>query len=78
MKLLHSISKTTKHYVATAAFFLFQSFLWAQEKKEVDVNLSVDDGTQTDRFGQPWLWVVGGAVFIIIIVAIIRGGGSKD
>jgi hypothetical protein len=25
---------------------------------------------------QPWAWVVGGAVFIIIIIALVRGGRS--
>jgi len=29
-------------------------------------------------FEQPWVWVVGGAIFIIIIVGLLRGRGRKD
>ncbi|MEO6818257.1 MAG: hypothetical protein ABI266_07595 [Ginsengibacter sp.] len=52
--------------------FLFASIaVWAQDKK-VDVNISTDNGS-SNFFGQPWVWVVGGAVFIIILVALLRG-----
>lgn len=77
MKQLLNISKTSKNYFFLTAFFLWQGVLWAQETKEVDVNLNVDDGG-TDWYGQPWIWVVGGAIFIIIIVALMRGGGGKE
>ncbi len=77
MKQLLNINKPSKNYLLATAFFLWQSMLWAQETKEVDVNLSVDDGG-ADWYGQPWVWVVGGAIFIIIIVALMRGGGGKD
>jgi hypothetical protein len=78
MKQLLNIGKTTKNYLAAAVFFLYQGFLWAQETKQVDVNLDVDSGTETTWYGQPWLWIVGGAVFIIIIVALMRGGGKNN
>ena len=52
--------------------FLFVSIaVWAQDKK-VDVNISTDSGGG-GVFSQPWVWVVGGAVFIIILVALLRG-----
>lgn len=81
MKQSLNIGKTPKEYLMATALFLYQSFLWAQETtttKEVDVDLSVDKGGDADWYGQPWLWIVGGAVFIIIIVALMRGNGSKD
>jgi len=28
-------------------------------------------------FSKPWVWVVGGAVFILLLVALLRGGGKK-
>ena len=78
MKQLLNITNTSKKYLAVAAFFLWQSMLWAQETKTVDVDLDVNKGESVDWYGQPWLWIVGGAVFIIIIVALMRGGGGKD
>ncbi|MEO6948366.1 MAG: hypothetical protein ABI123_01955 [Ginsengibacter sp.] len=52
--------------------FLFATIaVWAQDKKlDVDINT---DGGSNNFFGQPWVWVVGAAVFIIIIVALLRG-----
>lgn len=50
--------------------------LWAQDKK-VDVDIDVNKG-DSDWYQQPWVWVVGGAVFIIILVALLRGGGKKE
>jgi flagellar biosynthesis/type III secretory pathway M-ring protein FliF/YscJ len=34
--------------------------------------------TTTDWYMQPWVWIVGGAVFLIIIVALVRGNSSSD
>ncbi len=43
------------------------------EKVEVDVNT----GGDSVWYGQPWVWVVGIAVFIVVIVAITRNNNSK-
>lgn len=48
----------------------------AQETKSVDVNISTDKGG--GFFASPWVWVVGAAVFILLLVALLRGGGRKD
>ena len=59
----------------TATIMALATF--AQDKKEVDVNINTDKGGGS-FFSQPWVWVVGAAVFIIILVAILRGGGKKE
>ena len=61
--------------------FLFASMLlsvisFAQDKT-VDVNLNTKSDSGSGMMGQPWIWVVGAAVFIIILVAIIRGNSSN-
>jgi hypothetical protein len=44
---------------------------FAQEKKvDIDINAKGDNG---GTFSQPWVWIVGAAVFIIILVALLRG-----
>jgi hypothetical protein len=53
---------------------LVSALLWAQEKK-VDVDINV--GKEQQWYAQPWMWVVGGAVFILLLVALLRGGKSK-
>lgn len=46
--------------------------VFAQEKK-LDVDIDVNDKSST-WYMQPWVWVVGAAVFILLLVAILRSG----
>jgi hypothetical protein len=71
MKQVSNISATFKKSLLLIVLLFSQSLLWAQDKT-VDVNLNVDKGG-SDWYAQPWLLVLGGAVFIIIIVALLRG-----
>ena len=50
-------------------------FLLNQDKK-VDVNISTDKGG--NWYAQPWVWIVGGAVFLLLLVALMRGNSNKD
>jgi len=56
-------------FVATSAAF-------AQDTKKIDVTI----GTKSsDGFvGSPWMWVVGGAVFILLLVALLRSGKQRS
>jgi hypothetical protein len=47
---------------------------YAQDAK-LDVNVNTDKGG--NWYASPWVWVVGGAVFILLLVALTRGGGRK-
>jgi hypothetical protein len=52
--------------------------LWAQEKT-TDVNIDVNkDTTTANWYASPWVWVVGAAVFIILLVALTSGGRSRS
>jgi len=48
----------------------------AQETYKVDVNLNTNGSG--GFFNQPWVWIVGGAVFILLLVALLRSGGRKE
>lgn len=51
--------------------FIISLVSFAQEKKvDIDINAKGDNG---GTFSQPWVWIVGAAVFIIILVALLRG-----
>ena len=44
------------------------------ETKKVDVNID----TKGDAwYTSPWVWVVGAAVFILLLVALTRGSGRR-
>jgi len=42
---------------------------FAQEKK-IDVDINV--GKHSNWYQQPWVWVIGAAVFILLLVALLR------
>lgn len=42
---------------------------------KVEVDIDANGGTVW--YGQPWVWAIGVAIFIIIIVAITRNGNKN-
>ncbi|MGV6943419.1 hypothetical protein [Sphingobacterium kyonggiense] len=56
--------------------FLFLSLQTFAQDKGLDINVDIDKG-EDNFFAKPWVWVVGGAVFILLLVALLRGGGKK-
>jgi hypothetical protein len=50
---------------------------FAQEKgAEVDVDINKNSGGG-NWYASPWVWVVGAAIFILLLVALLRGRGSS-
>lgn len=64
-----------KVYFSLVAAFL-SVLTFAQDAKKVDVNIGVDKGG-SNWYASPVVWVVGAAVFILLLVALTRGG-RKD
>ncbi|HEV7782489.1 MAG TPA: hypothetical protein VGO58_14545 [Chitinophagaceae bacterium] len=68
------IQKGTFFLIAILA--ALQTF--AQEKeKTLDVDINVNKG-DSQWYQQPWVWIVGVAVFILLLAAILRGGSRKE
>lgn len=70
-------SLNLKMLVALIIFTAMQTVLWAQEAENTTtstkkVNVSVEN-TET-WYSSPWVWVVGAAVFILLLVALLSGG----
>jgi hypothetical protein len=60
-------------------FFITAFFLsvvaFAQEKGiDVDINIKKEN----EWYQRPWVWVVGAAVFILLLVAILKSGKKTD
>ena len=56
---------------------MIYSSVWliAQETKKVDIDVN----TKGDNwYASPWVWIVGVAVFILLLVALTRGGRRAD
>ena len=61
--------------VCTSIFLSIISF--AQDKK-VDVDINTGKGGDGGFFSSPIVWVIGAAVFILLLVALLRGSGSRS
>ena len=70
------MKQITRPGILKYAFMLFLAtvanvFAWAQD---TSVTATTQTTTTTETwYTEPWVWVVGGAVLILIIVALTRG-----
>lgn len=77
-KQINFLHKMVYALMLAAGTFLTSVQAFAQTAPEkVDVDINTNDGA-AGWYAQPWVWVVGVAVFIVIIVAITRGGSRRD
>jgi hypothetical protein len=76
-----SISKKTivmKKSYLTLLTVLTSIVLFAQEKStQVDVDINKGDGGG-NWYASPWVWIVGAAVFILLLVALTSGGRDRS
>ena len=73
---MKQISVRWGYKIFLAIFFTcMQVALWAQDQT---VTTKTTESTTTQWYSSPWVWVAGGAVFIIILVALMRGNSSTS
>lgn len=61
--------------VTLVMLFSFVSLLSFAQDKGLDVDINVNK--ENEWYQQPWVWIVGGAVFILLLVAILRSGSAR-
>lgn len=81
MKSILSLKKAFP-YMLVLLFSFLQLPIFAQENTGGDnsgtskVVTTETTTTTTDWYAQPWVWIVGAAVLIIVLVALLRGNSS--
>ena len=77
MKNDNMLIKSSKHLLVLM-FALFSTlYTFAQDAPEkVDVNINA--GGATAWYGQPWIWAIGVAIFILVLVIITRSNKSSE
>jgi hypothetical protein len=60
----------------TSVFFagLFMGLVSFAQDKSADIKVDVNTNKGSNWYAQPWVWIVGGAVFVLLLVALLRGG----
>ena len=52
--------------------FLFSLPAFSQDEKKIDVDIDTSPDDASGMFSQPWVWIVGAAIFILLLVALLR------
>ena len=52
------------------------AFVAFAQDKGIDVDINVKKESQW--YQQPWVWVVGAALFVLLLVALLRSGGARN
>jgi hypothetical protein len=55
---------------------LLVSFICFAQDKKVDIDVNTKSGDD-NFFMRPWVWVVGGAVFLLLLVALLRNNSNR-
>lgn len=77
MKTKNKIQNSIKAFLMLLVTLLSSAYAFAQSVPEkVDVNISADGGTTW--YGQPWVWAIGVAIFILVLVIITRSNKSSE
>ncbi len=77
-----------KYHLMLAFFLLFNATIvlgqgGGAENTGEGAGVTVSKSTTTtsttvqEWYAQSWVWIVGGLVFILLLVALVRGGGSR-
>ena len=71
-----SISTTFKTFLTLVLLTFLQVTAMAQDNGGgVDIKVTKES---TTWYAQPWVWIVGGAVFILLLVALLRSNNNKN
>jgi hypothetical protein len=72
------MKKINRLWIRFTTLFIagFYSILAFAQDKGVDIDINVKKESQW--YQNPIVWVIGGAVFILLLVALLRGGQRKS
>jgi len=71
-------NKLCRFYINAGLLFatLFSSVVLFAQDKGIDVDINVKK--ETEWYQQTWIWVVGAAVFVLLLVALLRGSRKTE
>lgn len=76
-----TVVSRVRYMIALMAFTFMQTILWAQsettESSSSTTKVTISEETSSEWYTNPIVWVVGAAVFILLLVALLRSGGDR-
>lgn len=73
------IAGKLKAFAAFCALLFIQAVVFAQDttSSSSSTSVTVTKEETSDWFSNPWVWIIGAAVFILLLVALLGRGGSS-
>jgi cell division protein FtsW (lipid II flippase) len=71
-----SIRSIYKSFAAFLTLIFINIVCFAQDNGGSSSSVTTHTTTTTTWYTQPWVWIAAGAVFILLLVALLRGGSS--
>jgi hypothetical protein len=77
---MKQVSKNiVSRFAAVVMLCMIQVFAWAQDSTVSSRTVTTESTTTTTEwYTQPWVWIAGAAVFVLLLIALLRGNSSKD
>lgn len=60
-----------------AAFLVFNLLSLASYAQEKGIDVDINVKKENEWYQQPWVWVVGAAVFILLLAAILKSNKTS-
>ncbi len=68
-----------KSFISLLVFNFIQLALQAQDSTSSSSTTTTVSTEQTTQwYSSPWVWVIGAAIFILLLVALLRGNSSRS
>ena len=68
-----------KSFISLLVFNFIQLALQAQDSTSSSSTTTTVSTEQTTQwYSSPWIWVIGAAIFILLLVALLRGNSSRS
>ncbi len=77
MKSIKNLNYNLKGLLVLLMLSLLQTAVWAQDGSGADIDVKITKES-SNWYAQPWVWIVGGAVFVLLLVALLRGNSNKS
>ena len=66
-----------KNFLLVFLLSITSFITWAQDSTVSATTTTASSATETQTwYTEPWVWVVGGAILILLIIALTRGNSS--